>query len=306
MSNGALGQSSSLSPYAGPYVTEMLGRGQALASMPYQAYMGPLSAGESQLQQQAFSGLAGLGMPPASTAGSLVGAAPQPSTAQQLVDSGGQLPGMGMTPLQFAESGGLGADADPVAMQAAQQMQAQSPVQQYMNPYLEAALQPQLEGITRDAQIAQNRLASQYARAGAFGGSRQAVADAELARGALDRMADVRGRGYAQAFDRATDLFGQDRNYGLRALDAQQRGGATQRAIEQQGIGADIRQFEQERDFPYKQTQYMQSLLQGLPISTQTYQYAEPSTASQFMGGAGGILGLLDTMGLFGNKKDGD
>ena len=274
MSNGALGQSSSLSPYAGPYVTEMLGRGQALASMPYQAYMGPLSAGESQLQQQAFTGLAGLGMPAASTAGSFVGAAPQPPTAQQLVDSGGQLPDMGMPT---------------------------SPVQQYMNPFLEGALQPQLAGITRDAQIAQNQLASQYARAGAFGGSRQAVADAELARGALDRMADVRGRGYAQAFDRATDLFRQDRDYGLRALDAQQRGGATQRAIEQQGIGADMRQFEQERDFPYKQTQFMQSLLQGLPISTQTYQYAEPSTASQFMGGAGGILGLLDAVGLFGD-----
>lgn len=251
MSNGALGQSSSLSPYAGPYVTEMLGRGQALASMPYQAYMGPLSAGESQLQQQAFTGLAGLGMPTASTTGSFTGAA----------------------------------------------------VDQYMNPFLEGALQPQLAGITRDAQIAQNQLASQYARAGAFGGSRQAVADAELARGALDRMADVRGRGYAQAFDRATDLFRQDRDYGLRALDAQQRGGATQRAIEQQGIGADMRQFEQERDFPYKQTQFMQSLLQGLPISTQTYQYAEPSTTSQFMSGAGGILGLLDAVGLFGDKE---
>jgi hypothetical protein len=51
-------EESSLSSWAGPYVTEMLGRGQALAGLPYQAYMGPLTASESGLQQQAFQGLA--------------------------------------------------------------------------------------------------------------------------------------------------------------------------------------------------------------------------------------------------------
>ena len=49
-----LGTESSLSPYAGPYVTEMLGRGQGLASEPYQAYTGPLTAGTSELQTQAL------------------------------------------------------------------------------------------------------------------------------------------------------------------------------------------------------------------------------------------------------------
>jgi hypothetical protein len=206
-----------------------------------------------------------------------------------------------MTPLQFAESGGLGADADPVAMQAAQQMQAQSPVQQYMNPFLEAALQPQLQGIARDAEMARNRLASQYARAGAFGGSRQAVADAELARGALDRMDAARGRGYAQAFDKAADMFRQDRSYGLDALRAQQVGGQTQRAIEQQGIGADIAQFREERDDPFKKVQYMQSLLQGLPIEALSREYIEPSDASTILG----YLGAIGAIGkdVFGGEN---
>jgi hypothetical protein len=57
------GTAESLSSWAGPYVTEMLGRGQALAEMPYQAYQGPLTAGSSQLQQQAYQGLAGLSLP---------------------------------------------------------------------------------------------------------------------------------------------------------------------------------------------------------------------------------------------------
>jgi len=299
MSNRALGQSSSLSPYAGPYVTEMLGRGQALASMPYQAYMGPLSAGESQLQQQAFSGLGSLAMPGASAAGSFTGAAYQPLSPEQITGGETPQPYAGMTPLQFAESGGLGADADPVAMQAAQQMQTQSPVQQYMNPYLQAALEPQYAAAQRQADIAQQALQSQYAKAGAYGGSRQGVAEAELQRGLLDRLAGITGQGYSQAYDKAADLFGREQDYGLRALAAQQTGGAQQRAIEQQGVQADIGQFREERDYPYKQVQYMQSLLQGLPISTQSYQYAEPSSTSQFMSGAGGILGLLDTMGLF-------
>lgn len=234
-------QTESLSPYAAPYVTEMLGRGQALASTPYEAFTGPLTAGESALQSQAFGGLASLGMPTASTTGSFTGAA----------------------------------------------------VSDYMNPYLEAALEPQLQGIMRDAQIAQNALASQYARAGAFGGSRQAVADAELARGALDRMDAARGRGYAQAFDKAADMFRQDRSYGLDALRAQQIGGQTQRAIEQQGIAADQAQFREERDYPYKQVQYMQSLLQGLPIEALSREYIEPDSLSQTLG----ILGALGGIG---------
>ena len=286
-------QTGSLSPYAAPYVTEMLGKGQALAATPYQAYTGPLTAGPSQLQQQAFSGLGSLAMPGASAAGSFTGAAYQPPTAQQLVDSGGQLPGMGMTPLQFAESGGLGADADPVAMQAAQQMQAQSPVQQYMNPYLQAALEPQYAAAQRQAQIAQQELQSQYGKAGAYGGSRQGVAEAELQRGLLDRLAGITGQGYSQAYDKAADLFSREQDYGLKALQAQQIGGAQQRAIEQQGVQADMEQFREERDYPYKQVQYMQSLLQGLPIEALSREYIEPSDAST-------ILGYLGAIGAIG------
>ena len=52
--------------------------------------------------------------------------------------------------------------------------------------------------------------------------------------------------------------------------------GAVQRGIESEGITADRLQFEEERDFPYKQVQYMQSLLQGLPIGAQIVQYEEP------------------------------
>jgi hypothetical protein len=124
-------------------------------------------------------------------------------------------------------------------------------------------------------------------------------------------MAGITGQGYQTAFEQAQNQFNteQDRQmtaqqrtnqYGLDALRAQQVGGAEQRAIEGQGITADIAQFEQERDYPYKQVQYAQSLLQGLPISTQAYQYSQPTSVQSFAGGAGSILDLLERFNLVG------
>ena len=275
MSNGNYtGLETSLSPYAGPYVSEMLGRGAALANLPYTAYQGPLTAGPSSLQSQAFQGLASLGMPQASAAGSFSGAGYTPLTAEQLADG-----------------------AQPSFTPASDNV-----VQQYMTPYLQSVLQPQYDAAIRDAEMAQQALQSQYSKAGAFGGGRQAVAEAELGRGLLDRLAGITGQGYQQAYTDAQNMFGRDRDYGLQALRAQQVGGDTQRQIDQQGILADVAQFEQERDFPYKQTQYMQSLLQGLPISTQAYQYSEPSTFNTALGSAGGVLQLFEQLGFMGDK----
>lgn len=289
VASGALGQSSSLSPWAGGYVTDMLGKGMALSEMPYQAYMGPLTAGESGLQTQAFQGLANLAVP---------------TTAQTTYD-----------PMSFT---GAGYAAPTAAQAAAGETGTYTPasgnvLQQYMTPYLQGALDPQYAAAQRQADIAAQKLQSQYGRAGAYGGSRQGVAEAELQRGLLDRMAGITGTGYQQAFEQAQNQFnteqqrqmaaaGQAQQQAIQNLTAQRTGGAEQRAIEGQGIAADIAQFQEERDYPYKQVQYAQSLLQGLPISTQSYQYAEPSTLSNVMGGASGILGLLETMGLFGKK----
>ena len=262
-------EDSPLASYAGPYVTEMLGRGMALASSPYVAYQGPLTAGPSALQQQAFGGLGSLALPGASAAGSFTGAAYQPLTPQQIA--------AGETPQPFAGAGA-------------------SPVQAYMNPYLQAALQPQYDAAMRQAQIAQQELQSRYGKAGAYGGSRQAVAEAELARGTLDRLADITGQGYQQAYREAADLFGEERDYGLEALRAQRQAGAEQRKIEDEGIAADIGQFREERDFPYKQVQYLQSLLQNVPIESSTYSYFEPSGLAALTGGLTTGSGIYDLL----------
>jgi hypothetical protein len=151
----------------------------------------------------------------------------------------------------------------------------------------------------RQAEIQRVMNAGRLSKAGAFGGGRQAIMESEGQRNLLRNLTDIYGTGMQTAYEQGLGQFNKDRGYGLGVLGAQRQAGAEQRGIEQEGIAADIAQFREERDDPFKKLQFRQSLLQGLPISTQTYQYAEPSGFSQFMGGAGGILGLLDTMGLF-------
>jgi hypothetical protein len=253
-------EESSLSSWAGPYVTEMLGRGQALAGLPYQAYMGPLTAGQSTLQDTAFQGLAGLNIP----------------TAQQTT----------YDPMSFTAAG---------------------MPEQFMSPYIQGALDPQYAAAQRQADISAQKLQSQFGKAGAYGGSRQGVAEAELQRGLLDRMAGITGTGYQTAFEQAQKQFNEEQRrqmdaanqaqrYGLDVLREQQAGGATQRGIESQGIAADIAQFEQERDYDKNNTLFMQSLLQSLPLETQSYSYIEPSGLQTLAGGASDVKSILDLL----------
>ena len=278
-------EESSLSSFAGPYVTQMLGRGAAASNLPYTAYEGPLSAGTSALQSQAFQGLGALQMPSNVSMQynpmSFTGAAYTPPTATQA--AAGQ-PGV-TTPA----SGNV--------------------VQQYMTPYLQSVLDPQYAAARRQSEMQQQALQSQYGKAGAYGGSRQGVAEAELQRGLLDRMADITGRGYNEAFTQAQGQFNTEQaremaaaqqasRLGLDVLGAQRAGGAEQRGIEQQGIGADLAQFEFERDYPQRQLQFMQSLLQGLPLETQAYNYTSTSPLQNIAGGSADILSILQSLGF--------
>lgn len=252
------GTESSLSSWVGDYVTDMLGKGQALGSTDYQGYGGPLTAGASAAQDAAFQGIAGLTLP---------------------TDQMGAF-----TPGSFTDAG--------IASQ-------------YMNPYLMQALQPQIDEARRQAGITATQNANKFA--GAYGGSAQALYNAEADRNLGQNLSAITGTGYANAFDKAQQQFNTEQGrgqtaqdaantYGLAALTKQADLGAAQRSIESEGIKADRLQFEEERDFPYKQVQYMQSLLQGLPLATQSYSYAEPSSITAALNAAGGVKNLYDSI----------
>ena len=253
------GTQQSLSDWAAPYVTNIMGKAKALGEEDYQGYTGLLTAGTSALQDQAFSGIGSLTAP----------------TAQ-----------MGAyTPTSFT---------------------AGNTAQQYMNPYLQASLEPQIAEAQRQAQIQQMANNTRLGQANAYGGSRQAVINAESQRNLLRNLGDITATGYNTAYDKGQDQFnieqdllrgvqGDTNLYGLRAIDAQGNAGAVQREIDSQGVAADIAQWESERDDPYKKVQYQQSLLQGLPVQAQTRDYVEQSGLSE-------ILGQIGAVGQAGDK----
>ena len=243
------GTESTLSTLAGPYVTDLLGRGEALSNMPYEAYGGPLSAGASDLQEQAFAGIGGL-----------------------------NIPGMAMGDYTSASIGN------------------------YMNPYLENALQPQVDAAVRQANIRNVENMGKLNKAGAYGGSRQAVLQSLSDETLSNQLADIYGTGYKEAFDQAVGMQDTMRNYGLDALQRQLDAGGIQRDIEAEGIAEDKKQFEQEYDDPYKKVQFMQSLLQDLPIEARDYIN---QAANQFLSAgatAGSFMEFIDSL-LGGDKK---
>lgn len=250
-------EESSLSSWAGPYVTEMLGRGWAASQMPYTAYQGPLTAGQSGLQQTAYQGLGALNVP----------------TTQM----GGYAPGT---------------YTDPGVAQA------------YMSPYMQMALEPQIAEARRQADISRVQQQGQLAKAGAYGGGRQAIMESELNRNLMRNLADIYGTGMQQAYTQGMQQFNTEEQmrqnaqnqlnqYGLSALAAQQQAGAEQRAIESEGIAADYKQFLEERDWPNRQATYMQSLLSSLPLETQSYTVSSPSGLQQLAGAYGDINEFL-------------
>lgn len=255
-----------LSEWAGPVVSGMLSKGFAASNAPYQAYTGPLTAGASDLQQQAFAGASDL----AST---------------------------GYTPTQFTTG-----TFDTAA------------ANKYMNPYINAALDPQLKELQRQAQISSMGTSGKLAQAGAYGGSRQAILQGEEQRNLLDKSQDLIGTGYNTAYQKAMDQFNTEQgrgmdaqraseasrvygaDYGLKSVQNLADLGATQRGITGEGITADKAQFEEQRDNPMLMAQYQKNLLTGLPITTQN-KNVNTSDYTNFMGKLTSIEDALAALG---------
>jgi hypothetical protein len=374
----------------------MLGKAQAIAETPYQTYQGPLTAGQSGLQSQVFQGLGALTVPSsigqaATTAGNVAQKAGQMSYGPGQFGNQFTAPGAYQTgdfSNQFNAPGAYQAGQFSTGTFGADQ------AQQYMNPYLQSALNPQLEEARRQSQITQLGNQAKATQAGAFGGGRQAIMDAETQRSLGSNLANITGQGYNTAYTNAMGQFNADQarqlqaqqageqsrqfgagqgmtaaqqaaqygqsaqqgreasrqfgagqgmtaaqaaaqyglagqqageqsrqfgaNYGLQGLqqqlagaqaqgqlgtmqnqagiaglNAQLAGGQAQRDIEQQGVTADYNEFLQQRDFPMKQLQFQQSMLQGLPISTVANVPQGQSGIQQAVGTANDISSLL-------------
>lgn len=245
------GQSGVLSEFAGEYVSDMLGKTRALADKPYSAYTGPLTAGASGLQNQAFSGYGALD-PNQSTNVNAYGGSTAPGSYGGGITAGsfgfGSAAGQGYAPGFTAGS----ADMSGMGMNRFQnnynpQAFTGQAAQQYMNPYLQAALNPQIAEVRRQEAITQSQDAGRAAQAGAFGGSRSFIMDAERARNTGQQIADITGQGYARAFDTAQGQFNTEQQRLMADRDARMGQFNTEENMRQRIAEVGIDQFNKEQ-----------------------------------------------------------
>ena len=287
-------QNTSIPEYARPYVETMLGTtqqqiynmdssGDITGMKPYQPYStNPTDyiAPFSPMQNQAMNTTANL------------------QTPQQYQDAS-QMAAMGGV-------GGLNAGRN-YAMQATNP----SITQAYMNPYVQASLQPQLQEINRQYGITGAQEQGLATQQGAFGGSREALMASENQRNKNMAMNQAIGQGYNQAFQQAQQAQQFGANLGLQGIgqgvsaagqlgqlggqqlaaqqgiaQAQMQAGTAEQQQQQNIINQAVQNYATAQQYPQQQLSFMNAMLRGLPTqqaTTQQYQ-AAPSSLSQMTG----------------------
>ena len=270
-----------LSSYIAPYVTNMLGQGQALANTSMPVYQGPLTAGQSALQNQQFMGLSEMAQ---------TGYNPMQYQTQNWSNQGApQMPNVNVPSqtqsVSQAANQGTAGYGQPMSLNMDQGSSAAS---QYMNPYLSQSLQPQLNLLAQQAQINEQGDLGKLTSQGAFGGSRQAVLQGMDQNALLGQQANLIGQGYNTAYNNAQTQFNADQQrqlqaqqnteasrqfsagFGQQNLAALGQAGGVQQGIQNAADQAAYAEFQKQQQYPYQQLAFEQSLLQGLPTGTTT------------------------------------
>lgn len=156
----------------------------------------------------------------------------------------------------MAQTGALGRTAQGLNQTAASGMGA------YQNPYEQAVVDRTLRDVGGAAQIGLNTLGAQAQAAGAYGGSRHGIAEAEALKGyqqqALDKVGALRAQGFNTALGAAqndlsrqlasanqlANLGQKSFGYGQAVQTQQQQQGALQQALMQNLANAGAKQFQ--------------------------------------------------------------
>jgi hypothetical protein len=247
---------------------------------------------------------------------------------------------IGVTGQDIMKSGMVGNRMGQAGNQYAQQATDPNSIAAYMNPYLQQSLAPQLQLLGQQTGM---QTAGEQAAAtskGAFGGSREALANSlQQQQGNLAAQQAI-GQGYNQAFGNAQQAQQFGANLGLQgqqaqlgAINQQMTGanqlaglggqqlasqenianlqnqlGAQQTQAQQNIINQAVQNYATAQQYPFMQLGVMNAMLRGLPTqqtSTTMYQ-APPSTVSQLGGlGLAGLGGLGMYNAATGSKRGG-
>lgn len=190
--------------------------------------------------------------------------------------------------------------------------------QAFMNPFVQNVIDQNLADIQRQGDIARQQIDSQAAQRGAFGGSRQAIAQQELQRNLADtfarQSAGLRAQAFESAQDRAqkaSELFTKAGIATAGLGEAQQAanlrdiqllsGLGGQEQTQQQAELDALRQTSTQRQFePFQRLSFMSDIFRGVPSTATTLSTTttpDPSRLSQVAGIGTGLLGLASAFG---------
>ena len=204
-----------LPEWATEYGKEGLATAQTLTNLeknPYKTYTGDRTAGFSGLQQTAMQDAYNMG--------------PSAGTNQAMGLAGA------------AGLNALNTQYDPASFNV-NQLQTGSFTQPgaasaYMNPYMQNVVDIEKREAQNQADIAGTSRSAQAVKAGAFGGSRQAVLEAEAERNLAQQMGDIQAKGSSAAYNQAMQQFNAEQQLGLTAQTGnQQQNLEAQKLVEQ-------------------------------------------------------------------------
>jgi|TARA_B100000035_G_scaffold162043_1_gene138004 hypothetical protein len=237
--------------------------------------------------------------------------------AANLAKSPVSLPGIQVAPISALEQAGIrqagqtGVGAGTVtggigAFQGAQQTAAAGPnIAQFLNPYQQYVTAE----IGRQGQMAQNQLAASAIDAGAFGGGRQGVQQAELAKRTLEAMGQAQAAGFQTALGAAQQQQGlqtstqlaagqglgqlgaQQQAMSLADINAQMQAGAVQRGIGQQALDAQRATQLQRAYEPYQRVEFLKGIMTNLPTTQSSVTATTAPGSNPLAQAAGTALG---------------
>ena len=253
-------QTTDLPEWAQPYAKDILAKGKALTNIndnPYQRYDKPRTADFGELQTGAMEGAKTMG--PSSQLGTATTLAGDVGTramgtnyqagqfANQFQDPGAYQPG------QFSMMQARAPSLQQYQMDPAERVRTQSfarpgSAEAYMSPYMQNVVDIQQREAQRQADIARTGRGAQAVGAGAFGGSRQAIMEAEAARNLAQQKGDIQATGLQSAYGQAQQQFNAEQQARLQAQLANQQAGLTvggqnlgaRLGVQQLGAGQDL------------------------------------------------------------------
>jgi len=215
-------------------------------------------------------------------------------------------------------AGGLGGYQQYLTQ--AEQYSGPQAYQQFMSPYQQQVIDTTLSEFDRQRQIAQQQIGAKAIQAGAFGGAREGVQQAEFGAQSLQDRAALQAQllqqGFGQAQQAAQTAFTQQQ--GLASLQPQLLGsqigamsalGQQQQQQQQAILDAQATAAKEAAFEPYTRYglvgQQLTGLAGGFPGQVQTYNPIQPMSTMQSLfgtlAGVGGLAGkVLGKGGIFG------